>query len=299
MARRSRAASAARLADLVLALGLFVHGCGDEVETGSNQQRGGLGASGGDDAGGAGGPHEIATCQGKIYQCGDLLDNDGDGLVDSEDPDCLGPCDNTEESYYGGIPGQNEAPCRQDCYFDQDTGPGNDNCYWSHKCDPLSVAPGFPPSGDSKCGYARNTQIPGTSLGCDQLAIQQLQQCERYCLPLTPNGCDCFGCCELPTGSGNYVWLGSVVNNVGSCERAQIADPTKCMPCTPVTACLNDCAECELCIGKAVIPEHCRRDDAGTGTQCAPGIQPCGLPEQELCPPRSYCITGCCIPVPE
>src|SRR5262245_3558860 len=31
-----------------------------------------------------------APCQSHIYQCGDLLDNDMDGLVDSYDPDCLG-----------------------------------------------------------------------------------------------------------------------------------------------------------------------------------------------------------------
>src|SRR5437773_4343797 len=35
-----------------------------------------------------------ATCQGKLYECGDCTDNDGDGKIDSEDPDCLGACQN-------------------------------------------------------------------------------------------------------------------------------------------------------------------------------------------------------------
>ncbi len=52
----------------------------------------------------------ISPCQGHIYQCGDLLDNDGDGLVDSEDPDCLGPCDNTEGDSTAGSPDRPAPP---------------------------------------------------------------------------------------------------------------------------------------------------------------------------------------------
>src|SRR5262249_51732889 len=59
----------------------------------------------------------IAPCQGKVYACGDCIDNDGDGLVDSMDPDCLGACQNNEAGFYGSIPGQNNAPCKSDCYW--------------------------------------------------------------------------------------------------------------------------------------------------------------------------------------
>src|SRR5438132_13609674 len=38
----------------------------------------------------------VTSCAGHVLQCGDCVDNDGDGLVDSHDPECLGPCDNTE-----------------------------------------------------------------------------------------------------------------------------------------------------------------------------------------------------------
>lgn len=276
--------------------------CSDDVSMGENgtggtQSDGAAGVSGAGTSGAGGGACVIAECQGHIYQCGDCLDNDGDGVVDAADVDCLGPCDNTEDSYYGGIPGQNNAPCRQDCYFDQDTGTGNDECYWSHNCDPLSVASEYPPSGDVKCAYDAAASIPGTSQSCAELEQAQLPQCGTYCGPLTPNGCDCFGCCELPQGSGKFVWLGSVVNGAGSCDLANIDDPTQCKPCTPVGSCLNGCAECELCIGKETLPAHCRQPDGGSG-QCAPGVTPCGLEGQAPCPSGSYCITGCCIVVP-
>lgn len=299
------------LAGLLAALALCI-GCGDDVEVGADLPAGGAGGTGsggGADSGTSGGAAvsgggaAIGECQGKVYQCGDLLDNDNDGLVDALDPDCLGPCDNTEESYYGGIPGQNNAPCRQDCYFDQDTGPGNDECYWNHQCDALATAPAFPPSGDLKCGYDANAKTPGTAASCSELVAGQSAQCESYCGPLTPNGCDCFGCCELPAGGGKYVWLGSTVSNVGSCDRASLGDPERCKPCTPVPSCLNDCAECELCIGKETLPASCTPTpdagpDAGYPEQCPAGVQACGLTGQSACPPGAYCVTGCCRQVP-
>ena len=125
----------------------------------------------------------------------------------------------------------------------------------------------------------------------------QSNQCLSYCGPLTPNGCDCFGCCELPAGGGKYVWLGSEINKAGSCDIAGVGDPTKCQPCLPVKACLNTCDHCELCIGKDTLPPDCTPDggvDGGGEPQCPPGIQACGLPGQLPCPVNYYCITGCC-----
>jgi hypothetical protein len=284
---------------------------------------GGTGTAAGG-AGGAGGeaPMMIATCQSKIYQCGDLLDNDNDGLIDSKDPDCLGPCDNTENSYYGGIPGQAGPACTVDCYFDSDSGAGNDNCYWNHKCDPNEVAPNYypEPSEGAQCAYNPNANTPGTGSSCEQLNATQSQVCHDVCGPLTPNGCDCFGCCELPSGSGKYVWLGSTdLNDQPSCKIADLADPDKCHPCKPVDACLNTCGKCEICVGKETLPPECfppvgaggagqggsgqggMPGTGGTGggeMQCPAGIQACGLPGQPPCPFNKYCITGCCQVIP-
>ncbi len=81
-----------------------------------------------------GGCHPIA-CQGHIYACGDCMDNDGDGKIDAYDPDCLGPCDNNESGYGLMIPGGDPATCSRDCYYDQDSGSGNDDCNWDTRCE--------------------------------------------------------------------------------------------------------------------------------------------------------------------
>jgi hypothetical protein len=240
-------------------------------------------------AGGCANLCQIATCQGKVYACGDCIDNDGDCAVDSDDSQCLGSCDNTENSFFGGIPGQNNSPCKSDCYFDQDTGSGNDDCYWSHKCDPLEVPPNYPPEG-SQCAYNPNANIAGYSGSCSDAFATQSGTCGNYCGPLTPNGCDCFGCCAIP-GAPTTVWLGSEVNGSGSCTIDAVGDPSKCKPCTQVAACLNSCERCELCVGKTELPEDCDVQ------QCPPGAAACGLPDQPDCPAGQFCVTGCCRPV--
>jgi len=294
---------------------------GAGTSTGTNTGAGGMTGSGG--AGGStstytsgvgGAPTVTSACQGHIYECGDIIDNDGDGLVDYQDPDCLGPCDNTEGSYYGGIPGQAGPACTVDCYFDQDSGSGNDDCHWNHQCDEHEQAPDYYPEHEegAACAYNPNANTPGTSASCDEMYETQSQLCYDYCGPLTPNGCDCFGCCELPAGGGNYVWLGSEdASGNGSCSLADVGDPTKCQPCKPVAACLNDCGPCEVCIGKPAPDPGC--GPAGTGgsagvggmggggappAQCEEGVQSCGLSGQEPCGSDFYCITGCCRPVP-
>lgn len=326
--------------------GTVVQGGGGSGASSSGGLGGSLvGGAGGVSAGGTGGtstggagtggafvPIEVA-CVNQTYQCGDTLDNDGDGLIDSQDPDCLGPCDNTEDGYYGGIPGQPGPPCEVDCYWDSNSGSGDDDCYWSHQCDPNEAMPPGHPEPQNKCPYNLDANLSGTPLGCSDLYSAQSNVCASVCGPLTPNGCDCFGCCELPAGSGKYVWLGSEdeATGMGSCFADVIDDPTKCEPCEPVAGCLNDCDTCELCIGKDTLPPECFPSGSGgaggTGSssssssssgsggassssssssssgsggtggstgQCPDGVQPCGLPGQAQCPAEYYCITGCC-----
>jgi hypothetical protein len=236
------------------------------------------------------------TCQGRLYDCGDGIDNDSDGLIDSDDPHCVGACDNTEDGFLDGIPGMSAPPCSVECYFDQDRGVGNDDCYWSHRCDPHEVPPYYYPESifGTECAYNPGAKILGTNLACADLHDTQSPVCHAFCDPLVPNGCDCFGCCELPAGGGTYVWLGSDDGSLlGTCVLAHANDPTKCHPCEPVPGCLNPCDPCELCIGKSAVLAGCSAED-----QCAPGIQPCGFPGQGCCPAGTYCVTGCCQPVP-
>lgn len=250
-------------------------------------------------------PTDIAECQGHVYACGNLIDDDGDGLIDSQDPDCLGPCDDTEDSLFGGIPGQAGPPCKVDCYFDQDSGSGNDDCHWSHVCDPNEVDPTYYPEPDNgaSCSYAGPDQvIPPTGKTCSELNAMQSQACHDYCGPLTPNGCDCFGCCELPASTGHFIWLGSEGADGNTvCTLDKIDDPTVCHPCVPVADCLNPCDPCEICVGKPNPDPGCDpTSGAGGGGsgQCDTGVQPCGLPDQPACPQGYFCTTGCCVEVP-
>jgi len=313
---------------------LIAVGCSDGTEGGgaSATTQSGSGASGG--AGGAGGgvttsvggadgggwgPGDggfvVTPCTNQVYECGDTIDNDGDGLADWQDPECLGPCDNTEKGLDVGIPGGSGPACDVECFWDSNSGAGNDECYWNHQCDPLSVAPNYYPEWwqPGKCAYDKNANTPGTAMSCDELLVQQSAQCENFCAPLAPNGCDCFGCCVLYKEGVQYgpLWLGTE-DGLGNftCSLENIADPKKCAPCTQVKgACFNECGKCELCIGKDTLPPECYPPppDAGTvdsGTppppeQCETGVQPCGLEGQELCPAGYYCLTGCCIAVPK
>lgn len=300
--RVRRAAAAAVVGLLALS---FADGCGQTVEVGlddaltvggsasGNAGAGGLQLGGfaggsstsGSSAQGGDAPCQTTLCRGKMYQCGNCSDDDDDGLIDARDPDCLGPCDDDELGLSTGLAGSQAAACRQDCYFDGDNGAGNDKCEWSHACDILSVAPDYPPSGEARCKY-------GAAMGvdCAGRAATQEPACIDTCLPLVPNGCDCFGCCELPGGSGNYHFIGGGRGAEG-CQRETLNDALLCPPCTPVPSCFNDCGECETCVGK--LPEStCNPDSA-----CPNGARACS-PEAP-CDYGNYCVTGCCVKAPE
>jgi hypothetical protein len=107
-------------------------------------------------------------------------------------------------------------------------------------------------------------------------------------LPITPNGCDCFGCCELPARSNRFVWIGAEQGGVGTCDNAHLDDPVACPRCTPVPSCLNRCDACEICAGEVTLGAGCT-PSCSVGVPCGPGAS---------CSGTSYCITGCCIEVP-
>jgi hypothetical protein len=225
----------------------------------------------------------LGTCQVGTTQCTNCVDDDNDGLPDWLDPDCTGPLDNDESSFATGIPGDNVDPCRQDCFFDGNSGSGDDKCLWDLKCDPKS--PGAP-----KCPYSPTAKC-----------APQTKACVDFCKPLTPNGCDCFGCCTLPTGDG-----GSVdVLLVSTCSAAKAGDANACPRCTKDPSCNNPCERCELCVGKNELPADCKPAnggdggttspaDGGTGQVCPYNRQSCDA--TTLCPVGSYCLTGCCVP---
>ena len=216
-------------------------------------------------------PCEIVVCaQGKVWECGDCKDNDEDGLVDMADPECITPCDNSEASFATGLPGDNMDPCNQDCFFDGNSGSGDDKCLWNLKCDPQNP-------GGASCPYDANYK---------NCPMEQSQQCLNYCS--VPNGCDCFGCCTIEVGGKSYdIYLGDPKCSVKTIES--------CASCTKNEACDNTCIpdNCELCFGQSELPPGC--DEPSCDNQL-PNCKVDAMGNDD-CPAGTYCSTGCCVPI--
>jgi hypothetical protein len=212
-------------------------------------------------------------------QCSDGIDNDGDGLIDYEDPECVGPLDNDESSFATGIPGDNVDACKQDCFFDGNSGMGDDGCDWQLKCDPRN--------NNVKCPYDAS-YVSKHMTECST-ASSQSQSCVDHCQPLVPNGCDCFGCCVVPG-------VDTPIRLAATCTAADFNNPAKCPACTQVTQCSNPCERCEICVGKPTVPADCAADGGTPVPQCNGGI-PCGPGTDtpaDACPTNYGCVTGCC-----
>jgi cysteine-rich repeat protein len=210
-------------------------------------------------------PPEVIFCGNKIWECGDALDNDMDGQIDLGDSECTTPCDDDEGSYNTNLPGQN-VDCKQDCYWDGDSGSGNDTCEWNLKCDPENPGLG------TNCEYDPNFMM------CE---VMQPQMCLDFCAPLVPNGCDCFGCCEIDM---QFVYLGN-----GNCSLDNLDE---CQGCTQHPECVNLCDDpCEVCFGQDPedLPEECNEPE------CPDMIMSCF--DEMDCAPGEFCQTGCCVPI--
>lgn len=209
-------------------------------------------------------------CEGKIYACGDCMDNDGDGKVDQADPECVSPCDDREETFATGLPGDNMDPCKQDCFFDGNSGGGKGDCAWDLKCDPMN------PGGDI-CPYDPDFN------NCPQ---EQSQECVETCQ--TPNGCDCFGCCTVEVDGMSYdIYIGD--------PDCALSDIASCQMCTKNDDCDDEChpEECEVCFGETEPPPGCE------DPTCDEGQDSCMIDDmgQSDCPEGFYCKTGCCSPL--
>ena len=222
--------------------------------------------------------------------CSNCIDDDGDGLIDGFDPECTGPLDNDEATFSTGIPGDNKDPVEQDCFFDGDSGAGNDGCN-VHVCCLL----GAKTVNDCPIGASRyNPDDCPPPLGKVPLS----QKCIDTCGKLTPPGCDCFGCCTVCDPATN-VCVDIDINPADSvgCGPTTLTDPTKCLRCTKNTQCGSaPCGgeTCILCPGQdpGDLPPSCN----GMNT-CPNGEQACS--DTTMCSVSTYCSNGCCIGVIE
>ena len=268
----------ARSMTLVLAIAMSVAGCdcsddgeGDGTDGGSTRVDTGPGGS--TDTGRFFDDALIPTdapgselCTEGACVCSDGMDNDGDGLADGMDPECTGPFDNDEGSFATGIPGDNRDPMWQDCFYDGNSGAGDDMCRYRTECL----------TGD----------LPATDEDCMVSAA-----CLEFCRARTPNGCDCFGCCDITTEDGTHVFIA-----IGAaCSLDNIDDETACPRCTQSTECINDCGTCELCPGRTAddLPPECTPDGGMPMYECEDGVT---CMSNADCPEEgAYCSLGCCL----
>ncbi|MBA3545403.1 MAG: hypothetical protein H0T76_02865 [Nannocystis sp.] len=207
----------------------------------------------------------IACSDGKTWACGDCIDNDGDGLVDLADIECISPCDDREDTFATGLPGDNMDPCKQDCFFDGNSGGGKGDCNWNLACDPMN------PGGES-CPYQEGKVCADT----------QSMECIETCN--TPSGCDCFGCCTIAVDGKSYdIYLGDKDCSVDNIDN--------CRSCTKNDDCDDPCMPemCELCFGETELPDGC-------DVPLCEGLDPCMIDKEGMsnCPEGTYCQTGCC-----
>ena len=282
------------LALLVVAVTIApaVAACGSDGGSSNNNTSGdGDGDAGGDgdgdgDAGGDGdGDGGSATCTPGSSQCSDCVDNDGDGDIDGADIHCTSLADNDEASFETGLPGDNKDQKNQDCFFDGDSGDGNDGCN-VHICCLLGATSAQECSdfGD-QFGFTENNFNPNTDCTVSQ-------QCIDVCQPSTTPGCDCFGCCTLCNGTECKTVLTDPLV-APDCDKDTLNDPNSCPECTQVTECSNPCdnANCELCPGQTEedLPPECNGQN-----ECDNNYTPCDTTDD--CAVGEFCTAGCCIP---
>lgn len=247
---------------------------------------------GGDGDGGGSGtidaPPFPGTCSSTGPQCANCIDDDRDGRIDGDDPQCTGATDNDEATFATGIPGDNKDAVNQDCFFDGNSGAGNDGCN-IHVCCLLGAKT------VAECTIGQNSYNPNECpppIGTKPLT----QQCIDTCGKLTPAGCDCFGCCKICDPATNNCFNIIINPNTSpECGPTTLGDPTKCLTCTPTTTCGNPtCGDmsCILCPGQdpSDLPPGCNMMNV-----CPNGEPTCV--DDNSCGAQTYCSNGCCIGV--
>jgi hypothetical protein len=241
----------------------------------------GNGNGGGDgDAGtnGNGNGEGSLACDGTT-QCSDGIDNDLDGFIDLEDPHCASCFDDNEFSFNTGIPGDNQGARFQDCFFDGDSGSGNDGCQVETCC--------YDPNNDRCTMYEEDGSM---SAIC---AAGFTEKCIEICGSASPPGCDCIGCCTVcdpDTGDCADIFRGADFSDYPDCHYNNLS---ACPTCEKADICGGpDCEddECVLCAGQSEddLPDHCFEGDA----RC-PGGTACS--NNNDCEAGQYCALGCCL----
>src|SRR5262252_4848680 len=95
----------------IVLLAVLATGCVFNASRSVNESgTGGAGSNAGSDGGssgsaGGGGNSGTPGCNPNGPACNNCKDDDGDGLIDAADPECISPLDNDEGTFATGIPG--------------------------------------------------------------------------------------------------------------------------------------------------------------------------------------------------
>jgi hypothetical protein len=245
------------------------NGSGNDGGNGSGDD----GGNGSGDGGGGGGGG--VDCVEDGPECNNCVDDDEDGFIDGADIQCSGPLDDREDSFATGIPGDNVDPVLQDCFFDGDSGEGNDGCVRPTCCLTEGETADCPPPGPA-----------------DDCSVSNM--CIEICGEATPPGCDCFGCCTLCNGETCFDVAIGLAND--DCTIDNLDDEEACPRCIKDEDCTGgECEgdDCVLCPGQTEedLPDSCE------GNDCPGGETPCESSSD--CGGDEYCSTGCCVNVVE
>ncbi len=248
-------------------------------------------------------------------QCSDCVDNDGDNRIDGFDPECSGPLDRLEDSFATGIPGDNMDATYQDCFFDGDSGGGNDGCN-THVCCLLQAGGATPSPSDDIA--ACQALAPGSNYSkydrnkCYKPFgnVDVPTKCTMNCGPLAPPGCDCFGCCTVCDAMGcDDIILNPAVSP--DCDQTNITSPgadgvegtadDPCKRCVKTancgsTECAYDGVSCTPCPGQCDANGTCNPPlpaACGGTSMCPDGYTACDA--NGACAAGTYCSSGCCV----
>jgi len=217
-------------------------------------------------------------CGKNVCKCADGDDDDRDGLIDGADPECTSAIDDDEGTFGTGGAKSPLNEC-EDCFWDGNDSADDDGCMYPGPCrrDGPSVMPGPPamtPAGMMKCR------------SCDVAP-----RCVDTCRGRTPNGCDCFGCCQITGEDG--VPVNVVLGD--ECAVKHVGNDGKCPRCVPNPECFNPCGPCELCFGKTAeqVAAECADAGAGAAGACDDGYEFCS--GDSACADGYYCVLGCCM----
>jgi hypothetical protein len=230
--------------------------------------------------------HDVVPCTEPDVsqpQCNNCIDDDEDGLIDGFDPECVSAIDNDEGSFATGIPGDNIDAKKQDCFFD-----GNSGSDYGQQISTCCLLP------DGECPNDAGGGADGVGSFDRETDCEYSQQAIDYCAPLTPPGCDCFGCCTVCVEAGCFEVLGN--DTVSPDCTQETVGTDACPTCVKQSECGGeqcnaDPEDCILCPGETAedLPEACNEVNVcpGDQTECTPGGGECS--------DTQYCSSGCCV----